>query len=363
VVATDRVPGRLHELDSLRGIAAATVLLNHLSNTFGDNVLLQTWGHSAVLLFFLLSGFVLYLSFDSAPNYGRFIVRRVFRLYPAYLAAVLVSFALANALSGWPMPSLSEWFREFWAHPFGLGTLLRQASMVGVFDINALDPPVWSLVHEMRISLVFPLLVLFVRRYPLWLSLVTAFAVGLGGFVIGHGYQVSASWLVTPTYLMPFAIGTLLARHRAALASWLTRQSRLMKWALLGWGLAAYSAAASGYLQVLWVFGDWAVVAGASLFIMLAISSPQASAVLSLRPVRFLGRISYSFYLWHMVVLLTVFRLLSGIVPIWALVMLTFAAAIGISTASYYLLEEPFMRLGRRLARPRAAERAATAMS
>lgn len=86
---------RFLELDGLRGIAAFTVILHHFCCMYDlkekPYLLPLVAGHSAVLLFFVLSGFVLSLPFWNKGTFGRYdayLVRRIFRIYVPYVAAV-----------------------------------------------------------------------------------------------------------------------------------------------------------------------------------------------------------------------------------------------------------------------------------
>jgi peptidoglycan/LPS O-acetylase OafA/YrhL len=88
--------GRLESLDLLRGIAATAVLVYHSTGFLGFQMLPQSY--LAVDLFFVLSGFVIAHSYDrriaSGMSNGEFLVQRVIRLYPCYILAFVVCFAL-----------------------------------------------------------------------------------------------------------------------------------------------------------------------------------------------------------------------------------------------------------------------------
>jgi peptidoglycan/LPS O-acetylase OafA/YrhL len=104
-MASDRNP-RLPELDGLRGLAALTVFFSHVIGLFPGHEAFRVqktplhilWdGNAAVVFFFLLSGYVLALPFVDAGRRAirpaSFIIKRLFRLYPAYwcgLALALV---------------------------------------------------------------------------------------------------------------------------------------------------------------------------------------------------------------------------------------------------------------------------------
>jgi peptidoglycan/LPS O-acetylase OafA/YrhL len=92
-------PRRFHELDSLRGVAALTVVFHHFSRICPESfthLLIRTplrllvAGHQAVILFFLLSGFVLTLPYKKKTrlSYAPFLLKRVCRIYLPYLGAL-----------------------------------------------------------------------------------------------------------------------------------------------------------------------------------------------------------------------------------------------------------------------------------
>src|SRR4051812_11697833 len=99
---------RYKQLDSLRGVAALFVFFSHFFLIFNINefsvLSLQASplgvfinGHSAVMFFFVLSGFVLSLPFinkEKPLNLAEFYIKRIFRIYPAYILAILFSIFL-----------------------------------------------------------------------------------------------------------------------------------------------------------------------------------------------------------------------------------------------------------------------------
>ncbi len=130
-------PERLLVLDSMRGIAALTVMVFHLTTPFqggaaldagvpADNWILNVmtftpfhllWeGHEAVYFFFVLSGFVLALPFlgDKEVSLAGYYTKRIFRIYPPYLVAVLVAVFASSIFYRGPMPQLSEYFNSLW---------------------------------------------------------------------------------------------------------------------------------------------------------------------------------------------------------------------------------------------------------
>lgn len=100
----DKASSRFLELDALRGIAALVVVLYHYSTqydkVFGhiktDYVTMFSLGHYGVQLFFIISGFVIYMSIMKVSSVKDFIIKRSFRLYPAYIFAVIITFIVVS---------------------------------------------------------------------------------------------------------------------------------------------------------------------------------------------------------------------------------------------------------------------------
>jgi len=90
-------PGpRLAQLDALRGVAALLVVGFHYTTRFdqlyghaGEPLLSLPWGHYGVNLFFMISGFVIFMTLERTQRATDFVVSRFSRLYPAYWGALL----------------------------------------------------------------------------------------------------------------------------------------------------------------------------------------------------------------------------------------------------------------------------------
>ena len=135
--------GRYTELDGLRGLAAFSVFLSHaIGLLYETNAIkaLQSspfrifWdGAAAVDLFFVLSGLVLalpYVTDGKNPPYVQFCIRRMFRLYPAFLVALCVSLALRAGYDADGMTSLSYWAQSLWTYPVTTEVILRHLPLV-----------------------------------------------------------------------------------------------------------------------------------------------------------------------------------------------------------------------------------------
>ncbi len=105
---------RLVEVDALRGLAAIAVVLFHYTTRFEALFAPTTvpsfalaWGHRGVNLFFIISGFVIFMTLERTRQPMDFVVSRFSRLFPAYWLAIVLTFAITHLL-GLPI-KLVDW--------------------------------------------------------------------------------------------------------------------------------------------------------------------------------------------------------------------------------------------------------------
>lgn len=372
---------RLGWLDGLRGYAALVVVLFHLSPVvLGPAAHLAVYRHLdlgkyGVLLFFLVSGYVIPMSLERNGSLRRFWIGRLCRVYPAYLAAI----GLVVALGGRPGGVL--------AHASMLLDPLGRRGAVRVF---------WTLSYEMIFYLVVAGLYAWrLHRHSAWWACALAATAVVLGPVLPDGLLGSGPVLAAVLLILAAASvgGHLLGRHRAAgligiglvllpainghptakstvVASW----EALLLLAVMFAGTVVYRAhhgeigrwpaglalAAVGVALVVahpahlrWA-ADVAAVAG-TFAVANALRGRRVPGVL-----RFLGTISYSLYLLHGVLLTLVVRLLPGLAgrpaAVRVLVGAAFlAAAVTVSWTAYRVIEVPGRRLGRRIFRTERA--------
>ncbi|MGO4691577.1 acyltransferase family protein [Glaciibacter sp. 2TAF33] len=320
---------RNRELDSLRGIAAVAVLLYHtLATNFPalqsaiqltpvtgvvNNLLAYTPLHSlwlgaeSVWLFFVLSGFVLTRSaLRPSFSWEAYYPSRIVRLYLPVLFAIglaWISYALvphvATPSDGGTLDGLPT--------DYALGSILRDVTLIGGTSTSL--GVLWSLQWEVLFSLALPLYVFLVRRHP--------FAAG-----ITAGLACIAGWShndPTTSYLPIFFFGALLAQHWPQVArffsSFLATGSRRSH--VLGSVLALSSVCA---LSSFFLLGPSlqhiglpprvttlpVVLVGICLLIVTAQLWGPLTALLSWRPLVYLGTISYSLYLVHLPIVIAV---------------------------------------------------------
>lgn len=334
----------MQELDGLRGLAALAVFADHTLWLHPGDKWIAAFsrtpfgivcdGHVAVVLFFVLSGFVLTLPFRADPGavrnpafYPSFVVRRVLRIYPAQWMTVSVYLACAAAIA-----PLNDPRYGLLQHGVQDGfQILRHLFLVAGLGTNLLYLPDWSLVVEMQLSLLAPLLIAAFVLGGRLLQL----TICLGAFVLFHSHDQ------TLHHLPMFVLGVALARYWDRL--------RLVRWR---WSAAIAALALYGnrHLAGFAPLGSDALTAsGAALLILCSASGGFFSAVLLLPPVQYLGRISYGLYLLHMPVLLC---LLKWLYPVAPSVILFFPAGLLLTclaaTLCHVWIERPAMRLANR---------------
>jgi peptidoglycan/LPS O-acetylase OafA/YrhL len=339
---------RLSFLDAIRGVAAFIVVCTHINFTIPEQTRWLTFpvlrffraGAYAVAIFFVLSGLVLFLQIETArPSYPAFVVRRAFRLFPAFLVAVMTSYTIYVFWNPASVPTLSAFFNDTtWPPGITFDAFISHLPLNGGSD--ALLRQTWSLVYEWRISLVFPIVAWAFVRHP-GTAIAVSFSLAL--LLVGPFSWMTDAFANTAFYLSFFVAGMAIARWRREIVafmrrSWILRAAIFLLCAYYVLGRSV-SAGRGSWLQC---------GALAALMIIFCMSHPKARAILRSAPLQYLGRISYSLFLVHMIWIGVLFRLMDGNNPL-----LIAAAVIGASIASAGLLnrfvEQPANRFGRML--------------
>ncbi len=367
--------GRIPALDGVRAIGIVLVLFFH--GGFG-------WaggGFFGVDVFFVLSGFLitglLISEFRQNSHIGlvRFWMHRVRRLLPALLALLAaialyaVFFASPDTLEQLRGDALATLFYGQNWHLISGGT--------GYFaDLNTPRPLLhtWSLSIEEQFYVIWPLVVLAVlhltRSLRVLLALTLAGALASAGamaVLFDGGAGQSRAYYGTDTRAQALLIGAALAivlahpiarrgaeAPAAGGATSLVRPIRLSRPAqgalviLGGAGLAVVGwMSVAGNSATAWIYhGGFALVAVATAAVVACVALVPTSLwarALSLRPVRYVGAISYGLYLWHWPVFVVVDNARTGLVG-WPLFVVRVAIAFGIAVVSFHLLEMPIRR-------------------
>lgn len=308
------------------GAVMAVVSLTPL-NAFVD-------GTRAVLLFFVLSGLVLGLPFfQTVVSPVGFVLKRATRLYPAYWLALAISVAVFS-LSARPNLSL-----------YAIGNYV---SLLTEFDAQQFNVVFWSLVQEMRLSILFPLLIvplIFVRSR--WILLAIPVLVAFGYLGEDSAGAPIIGLPATVYYACFFVIGALTAKHLASLSGVVQRSNHV--------GVAVCLVVLVAVYGSLPVFGvavpvEKVVIGLASAGIMIiAIGWLPMSNLLRAPAFQFLGRVSYSYFLLHVPIGVVVNRGLGGASLLSAAI--TIAASLFGAWIAYRFVEVPGINLGHKLYR------------
>jgi peptidoglycan/LPS O-acetylase OafA/YrhL len=371
---------RLPALEGLRAIAVLAVVITHagfLSGTTGGHTLpgLVARMDFGVAIFFVLSGFLLYLpharhslGLGRVPTLRDYAVRRFARIYPAFLLCLVGTFLLVPVARHEPPGD--------WLATTALVQTVRPSWQIA--PLNHL----WSLSTEVAFYLLLPLLAWLLRaggpvdghgvlrRQALRIGAVAlvawAFRALVGG---GHlGSLEALSWL--PAHLDWFAAGMLLALLRvgAGQARWSTRvvaivtdapvATRCLAAALLGlattqlagpYDLRPATGPEDMLKHLLYLVAATCIVAPSAFD-----GSDAVSRLLSARWVVWCGTISYAVFLWHLPVMFAVqseldLPLFGG--HFWLTVAATLGVTVPIAALSWYLLEHPVLRAAHQLTR------------
>jgi peptidoglycan/LPS O-acetylase OafA/YrhL len=377
-------PSRLDSLDSLRGLAALTVVFNHVMWLYkpdgglrqqhaagGVHGLEHLWlsiralpgtflfelsplhflaaGHEAVVLFFILSGFVLYLPWkrNDPPSYGRFVLKRICRIYLPYLASLILVIFLNAAISQGGLVEMNDWFNKTWPVPVTWRPIMQHVVLLDNFDTARFSPPFWSLVHEMRISLVFPLVALLVFYRPRRAA-AAAVMLSFAGIVFTVVAGPANNYFITLHYTACFVAGCLLAQYRERTCIFYAGLSHRKRALLMviAFFLYTYGRAVTWLPRVPDTVGDIAIGAGAALIIVWAQSNPK---VLQLTVAKWLGKISYGLYLTHFGLIFACIYLWHRTMPLWLILSLAIPLSLIVAEGFYRIIEAPSIVLGRRL--------------
>jgi peptidoglycan/LPS O-acetylase OafA/YrhL len=337
---------RLHELDALRGLAAASVVIGHFVGAIHDP---PPWwfdnfvprGHSAFILFFVLSGYVLSIPFWRGTQlpYSKYILRRFFRLYVPYAAAVSIALVGATRLNGARLP-LSTFFYNTWHTPVTSQMVFAQFFRMSTSP--AISTALWTLRYEVEISIVFPLICFLIFRLRSWGTMALVFICALVGQAISHWHRVpdfTNELGSTLLWSSCFILGALISWKAEKIAQTFQTIPSYGKLAIALVTIIAYQQKTA------------LIVIPSAVFVILLVENSRLKQWLRVSALQYLGRISFSLYLIHGTVLFTLLILLYGKIPRGVLFVLYLGCSLVAAHLFCIYLEEPATRLGRKLAK------------
>lgn len=346
-----RYPGSDH-VTGLRAYAALFVVMVHTAafSDFGRAAKVFTEsGKYGVTIFFVISGFSITAAFVSSATYSEYLVRRLVRIWPMYMAALGLTVALHSA----GLIADPSWKREF-AVTYDAYNMVMHATLLSFLDYriaNSILGVEWTIPIEVFWYLLIPILL---RRGYGWVHLVAGIVILL---VLGSLLRTALVWGLgkdggLAAHWMPirhgayFLLGVMAFKLRAAnpLADW-----RFRPWLAPAATLVVLAAMASGskYTGQILALGTMVIVAFHDD------TQPITRAIFVNPVVLFLGTVSYSVYLLHMPVLALVETATAGSAAMPGLAKFLVVAGITVlaATATYLAIERPTNRWGARVSR------------
>ncbi len=359
--------------DSLRAIAALSVFAGHtitgnftLQNHEGRFVWATHVAYEGVAIFFLVSGFLLYRPFLVGRMTGRrlsltgYARRRVLRIVPAYWAAlsVFLVFGFVSGVNGG-----NWWIFYGFGQSYSFDTI---GSGIGA---------AWTLCIEVTFYAALPLFAwvaasLSAGRRSLRGDVILLVVLGAAALAFRAHFSAFsdlATVSTLPGTFFWFALGMGLAVasvHERSVAAMGTLDARLPHWPTISWAVAAVLFLIlhelSHATRTLGTTADEVAMHALYALVALFILAPAVFGqdgggpvrrLLRLPALAWIGLISYAFYLYHTIVIAQLVQLARDHgwpARYWVVTVVSLAVSLACAAASFYLLERPLMRLGRR---------------
>jgi len=362
---------RIAPIDGLRALAVIGVIWAHVWMFFGaiplklgpvDIFRMLSFGGVGVDLFFVISGFCMYLMYQksashfNASGYGHFLWKRWKRIAPAFYFIVVVECLLYLLTYGhFPIDS-------FFAHLFFANTFITD---------NVLSPPFWSLSTEWQFYILLPFIFIHdadgTRRLGrIVLMLIGCFLFRLFLFYF-HASEMHSGLTIASDKIwyrfIEFGWGMIAAKmyveNKPLPAIFRGFWGFILAVAIAGLGRLIMVTEVYNHFYafafVLKAMGEPVLTFGFTAMLLNVIESRNIfSKLLSLNSMQFLGRISYSMYLWHWIICWNICNifiskgLVSGPYLIIAL-FISLALVVPVSWISYKLFEAPYFKTGKKV--------------
>lgn len=348
------LPSYIPQFDGLRALSILAVFIAHSEflRSLPGAVILE-YGRIGVDLFFVLSGFlitgILLDSKGSSHYFRNFYIRRALRIWPLYYLILLIIYLLTSQF----LPQMKD--GNVWLY----FTVYIQNLFLQLKIPYGLEPT-WSLAVEEQFYMTWPLLVFLLKKRTLAAILPCLVFISLVLRVVGHQHGAPLKFVhnFTLCRMDAISLGSLAAIWLRSSTCTVTRWRQLAGW-FLAVGLTGIAIARILLNQQSTIVSYTFIAIVFVGFLGLAlVSDPDRSflgRLLTLRPLRYTGRISYGLYLLHM----PLFLLLSGFIQEHPILtkhpnlrnvlsaLAQFTLAFLVATVSWKFFELPLLRLKR----------------
>jgi peptidoglycan/LPS O-acetylase OafA/YrhL len=357
---TKAAKGRIKSLDGLRGVAALIVVFHHILLTvpslalayeFTEPRYAHDWldiltytplhliwdGPAAVVIFFVLSGYVLSVPYAAGKTGGwrSYYPQRLLRLYLPVWGALIFSLIAVTAVQRHYVPGATYFVNLHATAPHGVAQAARNATLL--LKTGWLDSPLWSLRFEVAFSVFLPLAVWGGAVCPRLWAVKGAACLA----VVVAGWQLHSQLL---EYVPMFGFGVILAYEQERFRA-VTRRFTQPQWIVITtvsvllissywdlWGLGLGGIAAFG--QALSAIGGCGVLVAMRDW-------PSARRFGEAAPIQWLGKRSFSLYLIHEPIVLTVVFALGGKPNVPLIFAIALPITMVLTEVFYRLVEHP----------------------
>jgi peptidoglycan/LPS O-acetylase OafA/YrhL len=240
--------------------------------------------------------------------------------------------------------------RNYWDWDFNKGSInqvLKTLLLIGPgFKTTLIDGPIWSLIIEMKMSIILPFFIMIVSRGSLSLNIIFL-------FIIAHLTYQHDAWAISVFYL-----GILMAKYREPIIKHIKQWHILALLAALVFALFLYNnlfeflqAFQQSKVPYRAIFSNYLIAVGSCILMMAVLAKQKLSKFFEHRVFVFFGNISYSFYLIHLPILATMASLFSNrfSFSMIYIFLTSLLLAIAISYLMFISIEKPFQRLSVKL--------------
>lgn len=303
-------------IQGMRGICALMVFGGHATGAFiipwlqaphnPFRIILD--GHAAVIFFFMLSGYFYYTNdILSIKSYVKMVFKRIIHLIPSYWVSLIIGTILCNIFLSYNIhfgEYVSDWMKEFWLEPVTISRFLNEAKIVFRHGESAsfINPPSWYLNADFKAMIIIPTVIWFLNK--------TRWILAPLFFIVFIKYMEN-SW-----FLGIFLMGAIL--HK--LQDKVNRLYELKRWSvyaifIIGFILwqaqtLFYSPNSQSVNEL--CFMEMIEAIGVMMLLSILFKLPDLP-ILASKPLVFMGKISYEFYIIHFMVLLGLLPFISNI--------------------------------------------------